>query len=358
METARKEREKAAFRAMPSYDCLEIPADAPSIVYSFSASEIDRLVATLKGPLGFDMEWKPNYYKGGAENKTATIQICDGKQILVAQINKLERVPDGLKAVIENKDVVKCGVSILGDGQKLFRDYGVTARGLVDLGSMSEQADVSPSATKRVALATLVGRYLGRNLNKGPVRMSDWESVPLSPAQIKYAANDAYCGLALYNHFVVLAKTNKVALRPERYTSQVDRPPTAASLTASNALSSRRSPSPLRTTSSPTGTRAKPIDVQSSPPARVLLPPPKQTPASLRAYTLWRESNMPLDGLCGALRSPINPLKRTTVIQYLVEAIRADPSLPYERDALVAMINLEPWTRERYKHWVKAIGAE
>ena len=76
-------------------------------------------------------------------------------------------------------------LNIQGDGQKLFRDYNVQATNLVDLAEMARQADTDASQ-HRVALSFLVGKYLKRNLEKGPVRMSNWEAM-LNPGQIRCA---------------------------------------------------------------------------------------------------------------------------------------------------------------------------
>ncbi|KAG8740897.1 hypothetical protein FRC10_003785 [Ceratobasidium sp. 414] len=49
-----------------------------------------------------------------------------------------------------------------------------------------------------IQLARLVRRYLGRELEKGEERMSNWD-VLLSKLQRRYAANDVHAGLALYH---------------------------------------------------------------------------------------------------------------------------------------------------------------
>ncbi|KDN44303.1 hypothetical protein RSAG8_05567, partial [Rhizoctonia solani AG-8 WAC10335] len=53
------------------------------------------------------------------------------------------------------------------------------------------------SGRKIISLARLVRRYLARELEKGAVRTSNWETL-LSTEQKQYAANDAHTGLALY----------------------------------------------------------------------------------------------------------------------------------------------------------------
>lgn len=74
----------------------------------------------------------------------------------------------------------------IDDGQKLFRDYGILARNLVELGAVARQVDPSfAKAHKRsiVSLAKVVETYTQKTLSKGPVRTSNWETKPLSESQ-------------------------------------------------------------------------------------------------------------------------------------------------------------------------------
>ncbi len=61
---------------------------------------------------------------------------------------------------------------------KLYRDFGILASNLVELGGVARQADERfEDAYKRsiVSLAKVVAFYLHRALEKGPVRISNWE---------------------------------------------------------------------------------------------------------------------------------------------------------------------------------------
>ena len=76
---------------------------------------------------------------------------------------------------------------LAGDGMKLFRDYGIIARNLVELGALACAADARfAEIFKRpiVALAKVVAYYLRRTLDKGPVRISAWERIPLTQEQM------------------------------------------------------------------------------------------------------------------------------------------------------------------------------
>jgi hypothetical protein len=73
-----------------------------------------------------------------------------------------------------------CPWSILStaDGEKLFRDYGILAANLVELGGVANQVDPSFAAKYRrqkVALAKMVEYYEQKILDKGTVRRSNWE---------------------------------------------------------------------------------------------------------------------------------------------------------------------------------------
>lgn len=75
-----------------------------------------------------------------------------------------------------------------GDGEKLYHDYGILARCLVELAGAARDADAVFAATYRrpmVALAKMVDFYERKCLPKDTVRTSDWERNPLDPEQIE-----------------------------------------------------------------------------------------------------------------------------------------------------------------------------
>ena len=76
---------------------------------------------------------------------------------------------------------------IQDDGMKLFRDYGILASNLVELGALACQVDKNFAATFRrpiVSLAKVVSYFLQKTPDKGPVRTSDW-SKDLTREQMK-----------------------------------------------------------------------------------------------------------------------------------------------------------------------------
>lgn len=84
----------------------------------------------------------------------------------------------------------------LDDGTKLFRDYGILAKGLVELGALALSADpegakdkrkivslskacISPfrhfQSTLTTSVSQLTAHYCQKTLSKGPVRVANWE---------------------------------------------------------------------------------------------------------------------------------------------------------------------------------------
>ena len=87
--------------------------------------ELSKLDVTV---LGFDLEWKPIYYKGGKENPVALVQLASYDTVLLLQISAMEgrssnlckyiiviifiEFPSKLAEILANSDIVKAGVAI------------------------------------------------------------------------------------------------------------------------------------------------------------------------------------------------------------------------------------------------------
>lgn len=68
--------------------------------------------------------------------------------------------------------------SVLDDAKRLYQDYGVRSRNLIDLCNYAKATDpdlLARSGRRQVGLAEIIARYLYRVLEKGPVRTSHWE---------------------------------------------------------------------------------------------------------------------------------------------------------------------------------------
>ncbi|EPQ60975.1 ribonuclease H-like protein, partial [Gloeophyllum trabeum ATCC 11539] len=176
-----------------------------------------------KGPLGFDLEWKPTYVTGEPENKVAVVQLANADRILLLQISAMSKFPDKLRDLLGNPDIVKAGVGIQYDCKKLYQDHGVCLRNCVDLSCLARSADNARwkgKYSQPIGLARLVAVYEELELPKGRVQRSNWER-PLNVKQQDYAANDAHSGFIIYTKLIAMAELVQPKPLPLYYTFDV-----------------------------------------------------------------------------------------------------------------------------------------
>ncbi|KAH9974325.1 ribonuclease H-like domain-containing protein [Lactifluus volemus] len=325
--------------AYPLYNYADnIPR--PNVIYIKEEEQANEMVASLNGAVGLDLEW-PFVSKrigGCEEGKVALVQLCDTDIILLIQVSKMKSFPEKVKALIESSKVPKVGVNIRNDGMKLFRDYGILASNLIELGALACQVDASfESAFKRpiVSLVKVVSYCLHKTLDKGPVRTSDW-SDDLTPAQMRYASNDVHSGFIVYKSLMTKAGSSRPRprLMPERYTADL-----------ANELLGQRGDG--RTSDGGEG------DVSASTPIQGHREPP---PLHVRAYTLWRKGHGLLD-ICIRMRDRANPQSETVVIAYILRALDENRTLPFSMDALISLVRLDSpsWVfhRDTLERWAR-----
>ncbi|KAL5534554.1 hypothetical protein ACEPAG_1017 [Sanghuangporus baumii] len=147
--------------------------------------------------VGFDVEWRPNAGASSAlgENPVAVVQIAATRKVLVLHLSAMEEFPTKLIDFLKDGTILKAGVNILGDAQRMYRDFGVAVRSCVELSYLARTLDPDRwpgNPTEFISLARLASVYLNRSLLKNGTRRSNWEENVLSQEQIDYAANDAH----------------------------------------------------------------------------------------------------------------------------------------------------------------------
>jgi len=210
------------------YDLYSWTTNSPKsrLVYIRDHEMAEHELSQLRpGPLGFDLEWKPNYFKGGIENPVALVQLASEDKILLIQVTAMRMFgfPRVLQNVLENPAFSKAGVSILNDCKKLWADYRINVRNCTDLGLLARTVDNARWKGKYsnpIGLARLCETYHELSLHKGRVTRSNWEAV-LSPIQQEYAANDCHSGLTLFNKLHPLLETINPKPLPAFYSFDV-----------------------------------------------------------------------------------------------------------------------------------------
>ncbi|KAF9242290.1 ribonuclease H-like protein, partial [Melanogaster broomeanus] len=328
---------------LPIYSFTDYSDPAAAVAYTKCENEANSLVQTLKGPLGFDLEWRVMWQRGAQERRTALVQLCDQHTILLIQVSSMKRFPQKVMEVIESATIVKTGANILNDGEKLYRDFGIHARGLVELGALATRADDRFALVYNreiVSLSKMVAMYLGKTLLKGKERTSNWEA-DLNTKMVEYAANDCHCALMAYNKLLEIAAKDRKKLSLASYSREVD-PRSLKRKEKDNSL--------LPQGHTNVGTCQKP---QALPDYCIPEPP---RPQYLRAYKLWHRDKISLDTMCMTLRTGgrIEPLKESTVISYVVGALQADARLPFDMERLKELVRMEASSWQRHRQWISS----
>lgn len=182
---------KQAMREMPLFD--GIPIDRIIIVED--AHSLARAQSTLSGHcvLGFDTESKPTFKPGEKSLGPHLIQFATPDQAVLIPIGYQDGIDYAL-SIIEDMDVMKVGFGLSGDRTLFRKKFGVTLRNAKDLClKLKKEYRFKQPVGAKTAVALVFGRRLSKSAQR-----SNWASWPLDDHQIKYAANDAYCALAVH----------------------------------------------------------------------------------------------------------------------------------------------------------------
>lgn len=174
----------------------------PVVVLSSTSTqeEVEQACEALKEGknkvLGFDTETKPAFKKG-VSHQVALLQLSSPRLVvlvrLIPAIDKKLIAP--IHKLLKSKRIAKVGVAIADDARGLWSDYKLETNKMLDLRTLAKA-----SGSEVLSLTKLYAVLYGKRISKGQ-RLSDWERSELTPAQIEYAALDAYAGLRIYEGF-------------------------------------------------------------------------------------------------------------------------------------------------------------
>lgn len=196
-----------------SYDRYRGPqGQPPQVLYSRDKARSEDVAQEFLGEavVGFDMEWPYPETTNRMKDKAALIQVASESKIGLFHIalhsgdTAQDLIAPSLRKIIESPDIIKVGVRVWDlDLARLRKYFGLQPRGALELSHLHKLVRFGahqPEQLKTglVSLADQTKEHLGLPLPKGAVRQSRWDQ-PLTPEQIKYAANDAYAGFMLYH---------------------------------------------------------------------------------------------------------------------------------------------------------------
>lgn len=163
-------------------------------------SEFNTVLALLQAEqvLGFDTETRASFERG-VQHPLSLIQIATVDTCYLFQHAILGEQFTQLKALLEDETILKVGVGLRSDAHALRRQWGINVASTLDLNWALAQL----GAEKEMGTRQLVAALLGVRIDKPKkVTLSNWQHVPLSSAQIHYAAADALAALKCFNALI------------------------------------------------------------------------------------------------------------------------------------------------------------
>lgn len=134
--------------------------------------------------LGFDIEVRPTF-KSGDHFPPALVQLAGKGKVYLVQLKKIKAL-HLLGELFADARVIKAGVAVQGDIDKLHEVMPFAPGGFVELGKMATKAGIKANGVR-----TIAAHLLGFRVSKG-AQCSNWERAALAPAQVVYAATDAW----------------------------------------------------------------------------------------------------------------------------------------------------------------------
>jgi ribonuclease D len=162
-----------------------------------SGEDAERAAATLvQAPVwGFDTESKPTFNAGEASEGPHVIQLATLDHAFVFQLHD-PRCREVAGELLAQPGIVKAGFGLHDDKRRITHKLGVEPQDVLDLDTVFRSRGYRRQMGVEAAVAVLFQRRL---LKSKRAATSNWASRQLTPAQVLYAANDAWAALRVYH---------------------------------------------------------------------------------------------------------------------------------------------------------------
>jgi hypothetical protein len=183
---------KEELALLPPFERL--PLERIRLVATRAQAESARAALCTAPAWGFDTESKPTFRPGEASDGPHTVQLATLDTGYVFQLHDLDcrRVVGELLA---ERGIVKAGFGLGDDRRRIVHKLGVEPEDMIDLDVVFRQTGYRRQVGIKGAVALL---FQQRYLKSKKLTTSNWASRELTPAQLLYAANDAWAALRVY----------------------------------------------------------------------------------------------------------------------------------------------------------------
>lgn len=170
-----------------------------------TAAQAAEALATLSSAtaLGFDTESKPTFEKNERSFGPHIVQLSTLTKAWIFQLEDAQ-CRDAVGALLESPHITKAGFGLGDDKKRIVQKLGVELRGVLDLNHVFSEQGYRKDVGVRGAVAVLFNK---RFIKSKKAATSNWANAQLTPAQIIYAANDAYAAMRVFAALYPAPKT-------------------------------------------------------------------------------------------------------------------------------------------------------
>jgi RNA polymerase sigma factor for flagellar operon FliA len=182
---------KATIQAFPTFAGLELPQI--TVVQDDAAAEAACAALRAAGTVGFDTESRPTFNKGETPQGPHLIQLSTDRHAYLFPVRG--PMPAALQSLLTAREVTKVGFDLRSDLAMLEGNCGLRCAGIEDLVTLFRRAGYRNTVGAVQAVALLFRQQYRKSKS---AKMSNWAAPRLSDSQQRYAANDAYVALKVY----------------------------------------------------------------------------------------------------------------------------------------------------------------
>lgn len=162
-------------------ESIVVPASAAA----FASATADIMQAEM---VGFDTESKPTFAVGEVSTGPHVAQFATDSKAYIFQLSEPHCRPY-LDEILASRDVQKIGFGLESDRAQIRKKLGIEVSALIDLNTVFRQEGYRHTAGVRAAVAIVLNQKFHKSKR---VTTTNWSMPQLTPAQLLYAANDAY----------------------------------------------------------------------------------------------------------------------------------------------------------------------
>ncbi|MDO9402595.1 MAG: 3'-5' exonuclease [Polaromonas sp.] len=144
--------------------------------------------------LGFDTESKPTFARHEVSDGPHIVQLSTLHKAWIFQLLDAECLR-AVAQLLESPTIIKAGFGLGDDRKRIIHKLGVDPHGILDLNVIFRERGYRKDMGVRGAVAVMFNK---RFIKSKKASTSNWANPVLTPAQVIYAANDAYGALRVY----------------------------------------------------------------------------------------------------------------------------------------------------------------